>query len=75
MKNNEVRIMLVLIFFIAVSFAMGWCSRTDVLLAIAIEILCAIFMLLSRIYNMLKMKDENKCCEKCMYYDIESCDN
>lgn len=54
MKNYEVKYYLILCLFVVFSYIIGWTTKVEALLVIAVQLLCAILILLARIYNAIK---------------------
>lgn len=53
MKQYEVRLYWVLFLFVLFSYAVGWSTKIETLLVVIAQLLCAILILLARIYNLI----------------------
>lgn len=56
MKTYQVRIVVVMTIFFVIAGPIGICSKEVALLAIIVQLLCAILILLARIYDKISAK-------------------
>ena len=56
MKTYQVRIVIVMTIFFVIAGSIGICSKEVALLAIIVQLLCAILILLARIYDKISAK-------------------
>lgn len=56
MKTYQVRIVVVMTIFFVIAGSIGICSKEVALLAIIVQLLCAILILLARIYDKISAK-------------------
>lgn len=64
MKTHEVQLFFVMLIFVGIAAALGWCSKEVTLLIVIIQLLVLIVTLLSRIYTAIINHTANLRCDK-----------